>query len=306
MGGEGAPRPGGRRGGGGGRRSAARGAGSSRGRRVRHRVLRAEAARERARRASARGRGGARGGVPRPDLAGRARRHGQPAPAARALGLRGADDHERRLPRRTRAGGGAARGARAAPPRAHRAGPCAGAHGPVARLQLRRRDGGGGRMSSRAAVLSRPQVDLAELLDRTLGTGVVAAGDLTLSVAGVELVYLNLRALLASVATLEEQGIPFPAHGGSGVEHGPGRLVPRAERAQAPGAGAPAATEPARRRRAGLPAGARPDTWEARRRGKNDGGEKREDERLERGLAQRVRTVTELLRELMGREARGG
>ena len=158
-------------------------------------------------------------------------------------------------------------------------------------------------MSSRAAVLSRPQVDLAELLDRTLGTGVVAAGDLTLSVAGVELVYLNLRALLASVATLEEQGIPFPAHGGSGVEHGPGRLVPRAERAQAPGAGAPAATEPARRRRAGLPAGARPDTWEARRRGKNDGGEKREDERLERGLAQLVLTVTELLRELMERQA---
>ena len=82
-------------------------------------------------------------------------------------------------------------------------------------------------MSSRAAVLSRPQLELAELLDRTLGTGVVAAGDVTLSVAGVELVYLNLRALLASVATLEEQGVPFPAHGGSGVEHGPGRLAPR-------------------------------------------------------------------------------
>ena len=79
-------------------------------------------------------------------------------------------------------------------------------------------------MSSRAAVLSRPQLDLAELLDRTLGTGVVAAGDVTLSVAGVELVYLNLRALLASVATLEADGIPFPRNGGSGVERGPGRL----------------------------------------------------------------------------------
>ena len=69
-----------------------------------------------------------------------------------------------------------------------------------------------------------PQTDLADLLDRALGTGVVVAGDVTLSVAEVELVYLNLRALLASVATLEAQGVPFPANGGSGVEHGPGRI----------------------------------------------------------------------------------
>jgi Gas vesicle protein K/Gas vesicle protein len=155
-------------------------------------------------------------------------------------------------------------------------------------------------MSTRAAALSRPQVDLAELLDRTLGTGVVAAGDLTLSVAGVELVYLNLRALLASVATLEEQGIPFPAHGGSGVEHGPGRLQPaRARRAASPAAApAPAAQTPPRR--PGLPSGARPDTWGSRRRSREEAGE---DERLERGLAQLVLTVTELLRELMERQA---
>jgi len=42
---------------------------------------------------------------------------------------------------------------------------------------------------------------LIDLLDRLLGTGVVAAGDVTLSVAGIDLVYLNLRALLASVET---------------------------------------------------------------------------------------------------------
>ncbi len=42
-------------------------------------------------------------------------------------------------------------------------------------------------MSSRAAVLSRAQLRLAELLDRTRGAGVVAAWDVTLSVAGVEL-----------------------------------------------------------------------------------------------------------------------
>ena len=40
---------------------------------------------------------------------------------------------------------------------------------------------------------------LVDLLDRLLGVGVVAAGDVTLSVAGIDLVYVNLRALLASV-----------------------------------------------------------------------------------------------------------
>jgi len=49
------------------------------------------------------------------------------------------------------------------------------------------------------------QVTLLELVDRVLGKGVVLSGDITLSVAGVDLVYVGLRVLLASVATLEEQ-----------------------------------------------------------------------------------------------------
>ena len=42
-------------------------------------------------------------------------------------------------------------------------------------------------------------VTLLELLDRVLNTGVVIVGDITISVAGVDLVYLSLRALLTSV-----------------------------------------------------------------------------------------------------------
>ena len=42
-------------------------------------------------------------------------------------------------------------------------------------------------------------VTLLELLDRVLNTGVVVVGDITISVAGVDLVYLSLRALLTSV-----------------------------------------------------------------------------------------------------------
>ena len=47
------------------------------------------------------------------------------------------------------------------------------------------------------------QVTLLELVDRVLHKGVVLSGDITLSVAGVDLVYVGLRVLLASVGTLE-------------------------------------------------------------------------------------------------------
>ena len=46
---------------------------------------------------------------------------------------------------------------------------------------------------------------LVDLVDRLLGGGVVIAGDITLSVADVDLVYVNLRALVSSVATAQEK-----------------------------------------------------------------------------------------------------
>jgi gas vesicle structural protein len=49
------------------------------------------------------------------------------------------------------------------------------------------------------------RVTLIELVDRVLNKGVVLSGDITLSVAGVDLVYVGLRVLLASVSTLEQQ-----------------------------------------------------------------------------------------------------
>jgi hypothetical protein len=48
------------------------------------------------------------------------------------------------------------------------------------------------------------EVALLELVDRVLNKGVVLTGDITLSVAGVDLVYVGLRVLLASVSTLEQ------------------------------------------------------------------------------------------------------
>ncbi len=45
---------------------------------------------------------------------------------------------------------------------------------------------------------------LLDLLDRLLGKGVVAYGDVILSIADLDLVYLNLRAVLSAIGTLEK------------------------------------------------------------------------------------------------------
>ena len=58
-------------------------------------------------------------------------------------------------------------------------------------------------MSSPSPALQQ-EVTLVELVDRVLNKGVAVTGDITLSVAGVDLVYVGLRLLLASVSTLEQ------------------------------------------------------------------------------------------------------
>jgi len=63
--------------------------------------------------------------------------------------------------------------------------------------------------------LGPPDVSLLELLDRLLDKGVVLSGDITLAVADVDLVYLGLRVLLASVETAcgPPAGVVLPAPG---------------------------------------------------------------------------------------------
>ena len=52
-------------------------------------------------------------------------------------------------------------------------------------------------------LINREQLALSELLDRALNKGVVLWGEATISVAGVDLVYVGLKILLASVDTAE-------------------------------------------------------------------------------------------------------
>jgi hypothetical protein len=55
--------------------------------------------------------------------------------------------------------------------------------------------------------VARPddELHLVDLLDRLLAGGVVLTGDVTISLAGVDLVEVSLRALISSVATIAEE-----------------------------------------------------------------------------------------------------
>lgn len=59
-------------------------------------------------------------------------------------------------------------------------------------------------------------VSLLDLVDRLLDGGVVIHGEITLAVADVDLVYVGLRALIASVETIERDvGVSLSATGPS-------------------------------------------------------------------------------------------
>lgn len=59
-------------------------------------------------------------------------------------------------------------------------------------------------------LVAEREVTLLDLLDRILDKGVIISGDITISVANVDLIYLGLRLLLTSVDNLEaiRTGIP--------------------------------------------------------------------------------------------------
>lgn len=52
------------------------------------------------------------------------------------------------------------------------------------------------------------QIALVDLLDRLLGSGVVLSGDLVISLSGVDLVQVSLRALITSVRAEMAEGRP--------------------------------------------------------------------------------------------------
>lgn len=60
-------------------------------------------------------------------------------------------------------------------------------------------------------VLESPEVSLLDIVDRLLNKGVMATGDVTLGVAGVDLIYLRLSAMLCAADRVLPLGPRRPA-----------------------------------------------------------------------------------------------
>ena len=61
--------------------------------------------------------------------------------------------------------------------------------------------GGGSFTPELCGLEESERVSICEVLDRVLNKGVVVAGEVTISVAGVDLVYLGLNLVLTSIET---------------------------------------------------------------------------------------------------------
>jgi Gas vesicle protein len=71
------------------------------------------------------------------------------------------------------------------------------------------------RRSNLARARQDREVSLLDLVDRLLAGGVVVHGDITLAVADVDLVYVGLRAVIASVDSIEPHlGSALPSRDG--------------------------------------------------------------------------------------------
>ncbi|MGD0921524.1 MAG: gas vesicle protein [Terriglobia bacterium] len=70
---------------------------------------------------------------------------------------------------------------------------------------------------SELALDDTARISLCEVLDRVLNKGVVVAGDLTISVADIDLIYLGLRIVLTSMETARQSLGRAPVGLGAGL-----------------------------------------------------------------------------------------
>src|SRR5829696_509854 len=73
----------------------------------------------------------------------------------------------------------------------------------IERSRRNRAEASEGRRSAAERARREREVSLLEMIDRLLAGGVVIHGDITLAVADVDLLYVGLRAIIASVDTVE-------------------------------------------------------------------------------------------------------
>ena len=69
------------------------------------------------------------------------------------------------------------------------------------------------------------RVSICEVLDRVLNKGVVVAGEITISVAGVDLLYLGLQLVLTSIETARASLLNGQPAGGLSIDIGKRRSL---------------------------------------------------------------------------------
>ena len=68
--------------------------------------------------------------------------------------------------------------------------------------------------SARHSLADQEHISLCEILDRVLTKGVVVVGEVVISVADIDLIYLGLQAVLTSIETGRELGTMTTVAGG--------------------------------------------------------------------------------------------
>ena len=132
------------------------------------------------------------------------------------------------------------------------------------------------------------RLSLAEALDRVLHCGVSAQGELTLGLADVELLFIDLRLLLGSVDSIWPEGRPPAA---AVRPRGPSSVTPPHEEA----ATAPAAPV--------VPGSAKQIASEPRNLPLQNAGAANESSSTAQGLVRLVLTLVRLLHDLLERQA---
>ena len=64
---------------------------------------------------------------------------------------------------------------------------------------------------TRSSLAEQESISLCETLDRVLNKGVVVAGEVVISVADIDLIYLGLQLMLTSVETARNSGMCLTA-----------------------------------------------------------------------------------------------
>jgi hypothetical protein len=135
------------------------------------------------------------------------------------------------------------------------------------------------------------EATLLDLLDRLLDKGVVVAGELTLSVAEVDLIFASLRLVVTSVDKIRE------AQGGLTPDWGP---HPSPGNGGGPGAGSGPAGDPIGK--AGLPPPRREQEVSPEFASSPSGVADIDPDKAADGIARLVLTLVELIRRLLERE----